>query len=149
MEEVIAHEEVTAHAFIQHDIPASFTQKKVTHIREQNNVDTLNLLILDMANVKCSTGTHSDCHEMTRLMDKSYSISKSFVNKMKKFISKELDSKFTVVKHKEKIKLRGCEFSSCMDVIIPGIRADHNLNKEEKDLISALSDVICNVKKWP
>lgn len=51
-------------------------------------------------------------------MDKNYSISKSFVTIMKKFMSKELALKFTAVRHNDKIKFRGTELSVCMDGMI-------------------------------
>ncbi|OXU16496.1 hypothetical protein TSAR_011422 [Trichomalopsis sarcophagae] len=92
------------------------------------------------------------CFELTLQMDKNYVLSKSYVNMLKRFLSKDVASKYTAMRvsmnDKSKEQFRGNEFSKCMDIVVTGIRTEKGLSTEEKDMITALSDVLCNVKKW-
>ncbi|OXU32166.1 hypothetical protein TSAR_012295 [Trichomalopsis sarcophagae] len=92
------------------------------------------------------------CYELMQHIDKNYLITRSYVSMMKRFLTKVLATQFTAMRasktDRSKEQFRGNELSKCMETVIVGSRAEKGLPTELKDIISGLSVILCNAKKW-
>ena len=82
-------------------------------------------------------------------VDKDGVITKSIVHTLKEFMSKDLALKFNAIKEQPgKPALRTTSFFVCLENIIKSRRELNLRDTEEKEIRTALSDVMSNVKKW-
>lgn len=96
---------------------------------------------------------HDVCLELRSCIDKDYVITRSFVRMMKTFITKDVAMQYTLVrqssdKENPKDLFKMTEFCKCMDSVMLGVRLQKQLETTDKDLISSMSDVLCNAKNW-